>query len=133
MKNIMKNTILQRFCALTLALIVLLTLAGCGGPVPPKSQPGAYTQITFDFEESVGTKQFKSVDELNSFTKNYEGSGPAYYIKGMGRGLDIAVAEEMAVAPAMDATASKIAAAPADYSQTNVQVAGVDEGDILKT
>ena len=54
-----------------------------------------------------------------------------------GGGASIAVEEEAAVAdaaaPAPNAAPAPEAAAEGDYSGTNVQVAGIDEGDVVKT
>jgi len=115
-----------------LGIITMLILAGCQLVVPDKqsSGSGTYDEVSFDIKEKVETKQFSNEDELTDFleskaSNNYGG----YYDRGFG---GVMMEEAM-----MDNVAVKSAAEPAtggqDYSETNIQVEGVDEADILKT
>lgn len=86
-------------------------------------------------------KKFSSTDEIKKFLSKKVGDSSSYYPKGM-RTLalgDVAsvdswgmegVAEESKNAAAGDGMSAPVAD---DYSKTNVQVAGVDEADIVKT
>ena len=90
-------------------------------------------------------KRFSDVDELKSFLENRQGNG--YW-----RGHVLFSSDAVALTPSQAATNAAMAAAEAknaanplsflgllgagsgrDYSGTNVQVAGVDEADVVKT
>ena len=82
---------------------------------------------TFDPTDDVTVEQFGSEAELLAFVEEHQ-NGDGYSGGGFLRrgGAEIMVMESMA--------ADGIMAAPkADFSETNVQVAGIDEADILKT
>jgi inhibitor of cysteine peptidase len=74
----------------------------------------------------IELNQFSSYDELKTFLESTEKNSGYYFSRGNLLGLDSFV--EATVVPS---------AAPepqdADYSETNVQVEGVDEADIVKT
>jgi inhibitor of cysteine peptidase len=77
-------------------------------------------------------KTFESYDALKNFlTANTQGSGTYYY----GGPLDTKTFGERAPIPAPAAQSSTLGGYSADnsYSTTNIQVAGVDEADIVKT
>ncbi len=124
---------------LSLFIITLLLAAGCTQPPvkPGKTvlAPGTYTEISLDIDEPVTTSSFKSVTEYAEFIKSYEG-GSGYYGRGgmmlSDVGEDMMVMETSAPmakgAPAMD-----MAGSSNEFSETNIQVAGVDEADMLKT
>ena len=82
-------------------------------------------------------KKFSSYSELENFLKSSTGASSFYGSFGSGvatRAMTQAVAETATVG-GMESDASKSApsAAPAEeYSETNIQVAGVDEADIVK-
>ncbi|MBI2574316.1 beta-propeller domain-containing protein, partial [Candidatus Woesearchaeota archaeon] len=78
--------------------------------------------------EDKGLKRFSSYAELDSFLKEQQ--------KQAGRGYEV-LAEKSLGAASIRTLAASTAAAPsaqgaADYSATNIQVAGVDEADIVK-
>jgi inhibitor of cysteine peptidase len=81
-------------------------------------------------------KKFKSLDELKQFLEKNTGQS-SYYNSYGSRGT--LMLEDMAVAPMANAGVAKSTAVAestagsADYSKTNVQVEGVDEGDIIKS
>jgi uncharacterized secreted protein with C-terminal beta-propeller domain len=121
----MKGTLLV-FGIIAISFALLMTgcvsQPGTGGPsVTPN--PGGTTQPTGSL------KQFSSWDDVSEFVKlasgnnyrNYYGGGMMY--KGVGVASGIA---------APTAEASQSLDSSSDYSQTNVQVAGVDEADFVK-
>ncbi len=74
--------------------------------------------------EDKGLKRFSSYAELDSFLKEQQNQAG---------GRDRVFAERLGVASAKTATtASPSTQGAADYSTTNIQVAGVDEADIVK-
>lgn len=84
-----------------------------------------------DLENKDSLPKFKSYDELYNVLKNlnvvYNNNGLSLF------GANKSAKNEMAVADSAEARQSAATAAPAsDSSSTNVQVQGVDEGDILK-
>ncbi len=75
-------------------------------------------------------KQFHSLNELKSFLKSNSESYSNYYSVGGMRTTDSVTG----IAPALGSAESKGGAGTSamDYSQTNIQVEGVDEPDIVK-
>lgn len=96
----------------TFALVMALLFSGCissGGIITPP-------------QASQNLKSFNSWDEISSFLSSANSYG------GYGYGLEKAI-PLMAGAPQAAAEDSSRAT---DYSQTNIQVEGVDEADIVK-
>lgn len=123
----MKVNKINIFLILSILAISAL-IAACA---PQITEEYTKTKIT-EFEASQDLKKFSSGDEVREFLKKAaieQGSVPIFS-KGIGvqRGLEIAVAES--AAPAAKAAADSSGAA--DYSQTNIQVEGVDEADFVK-
>ncbi|MFH1399718.1 MAG: beta-propeller domain-containing protein [Candidatus Woesearchaeota archaeon] len=87
----------------------------------------AYSGVNFDPGVKLETHQFNSVEELSQFVQENQGAEGMMYqtmgVRGAGVATDAAVSAPVA----------KEASGSLDYSETNVQVAGVDEADILKT
>lgn len=82
-------------------------------------------------DQSFTVKKFTSLDDLKKFlSANPGGSSNLMY----GRGAEMMV-KTMAPTNAMatDMALSSVPVAGSDYSTTNIQVAGVDEGDIIKS
>jgi len=106
-------------------LSLMIVLAACA----PK-EPVSSGKTSTGLEASEELKKFSSSKEVIEFLKQSQSTSGNYYGGFAGRGVMMAVEEAD-----MDSTASK-AAAPtagaADYSQTNVQVQGVDEADFVK-
>jgi len=94
-------------------LMLALLIAGCA-TVPD------YRDDRIPAED--GLKKFSSAAELKAFLKENQATAPSYYRGGM----------MLAVAEAAPMGAKDAAGGAADYSQTNVQVAGVDEADFVK-
>ena len=110
-------------------LIIAILLVSCKPllPIEPKEK-------TAKFETSQELKKFSSVQEIRDFLKNSQlnaGYGGVFE-RGLGvrtRGLEIqAIAQTAAISTAE--AAPSISAV--DYSQTNIQVEGVDEADFVK-
>lgn len=135
--NLIRNRQLFIMGAVALVLIII---SGCQGSSPVETPvdeggqvrygPGSYENITIDVAGDVGTKQFASEEGLLDFIR--ENAGGRYFGRSSVRLL-----ESQAMVREADEFGSwsvkAIAPAPGDFSQTNVQVAGVDEADILKT
>lgn len=119
-----------------MSIMIIVLLVGCTTPKGPST--GTYEEITFDPDLKVTTKNFKSVEELNDFIKSNVGGGS--YLGGVGLARAQFVEMEESVAVAAETTAGapapmvdKAGGESLEYSETNVQVAGVDEADIIKT
>jgi uncharacterized secreted protein with C-terminal beta-propeller domain len=98
-----------------------LMLAGCLGPTPqPPVPPGTVVPP----QESGSLKSFSSWDEVSEFVRSSHSGG---YFGGnyMAKAMDSMMAPTMARQELSSGGAST-------YSQTNVQVEGVDEADIVK-
>ena len=131
----MKKSIISLF------IIVILLVAGCQAqpkvPVTPgKTTPGTFIETSFDIDELITTNSFTSVSEFTEFVKSHESGG--YYGGGLVRSTSqlMDVSEDMAMVE-MSAPMAKgmemISDQGMEYSETNVQVVGVDEADMLKT
>lgn len=144
MKQISKQII-----SIFLVVLTLFMLVGCQTePVtkPTKEIPvndevrlseGTYSDIKFDPSADIKEKEFQSVEEYQNFIKDNQGS--SYYGRGGWGGAVKALAvnsmsvDMMETAPmAMDDGATT-SAQDLDFSETNNQVKGVDEADIIKT
>ncbi len=129
----------------TIFLLILLVSMVSGGCIDSasNSSQGTYEEgPSFDPEKTVHTNSFSSIDEFNKFVKKYEGSeGNYYYDDFMFRGdfpiaMDsIGFATNGAAVPVAipEPMAESGGSFGKDFSETNVQVAGIDEADILKT
>ncbi|MBC8500320.1 MAG: hypothetical protein H8D38_00980, partial [DPANN group archaeon] len=79
------------------AILVLMLLVGCTTPpyVPPD---GTYTPIpTFEPDEEITAKNFKSIEELKQFIRANAGTTSYYYARGMDLAAGVAVAEDAMV------------------------------------
>lgn len=139
-----KNNLIISFVVLVLALF--LFVAACEtvppGPEPgpgPGSGTGTLEQGTFqeaqvfDPDEKLDAQSFKTTEEFNSFVKRASSGTDYGYLATLGggvRGMDMVMVESAAVP---DGAGEAKMAAPTDYSETNIQVEGVDEADIIKT
>ena len=101
-------------------MIGLLLLSACQTTTTPQ---GKGTFEEFSFGEDIETKTFKSESELNDFIQRNQGS-----FGGFGPRALAVDAEFGDVAIAESAPAKSL-----DFSETNVQVEGIDEADIIKT
>jgi uncharacterized secreted protein with C-terminal beta-propeller domain len=111
----------------TIILFAVLILTACS---TIEFSPGSYNSNVFDPSDALTPTTFSSEAEFNQFIETYSNRGYDSYDGGIIRSLgvpDITFAES--------ATSSKAVAPPQpnDFSQTNNQVANVDEADIIKT
>ena len=124
MKKNLKNRILQTG---TMSVLFMLLTTACTLQEPQQQQPVQpflQPQVTLLAEE-IPTETFGSEEELRSFLQQYT-SGSGGYASG-----GIATRDMVMMESAAPTATPKMAGAV--YSQTNVQVQGVDEGDLIKT
>lgn len=129
-----QNTI---FTLLLTILIVASILAGCNEVITPDDRP----VIPDDKPTPPAVKPFKEYKEITKFSsgeelvKAFEEAKDSGRGRWFGRGI---ADEDMALETAVAKSAAAPQAAGAgdsgrDYSETNIQVEGVDEADIIKT
>lgn len=127
--------------AFAIAFVALaLLFAGCVkpesgpvGPSVPSGPSGTTLAPSASASAAAGMKTFSSYDEIYQFLKTAGGSSGYYGGTRDGMMVDMAVGK--AIAPTAAPAAGENAAgsqSSSDYSQTNVQVAGVDEADFVK-
>lgn len=106
-------------------------------PSVPSNPPIPTVTPTPPLQVQTGAlSKFTSCVDLQTRLQASAPSGRAYADKGIAMPFDAMNTPMAAPAPTMmrqEAGGAATLAAPADYSQTNVQVAGVDEGDIVKS
>ena len=108
-------------------VLALLIISGCSSYTEKKESEKTPIQKTQSTEnkETSSLKKFSSVDELNAYVKeNSVNQGPLFLKRG-GPMMEAAVTDVAGGAPQAGQKAS-------EYSQTNVQVEDVDEGDFVK-
>jgi inhibitor of cysteine peptidase len=126
-KNICEVLNMKKMLTVFLALALLLSTAACGmAAVLPESAAGTIPRIAHKEREQTKTAA--------DYTAVYEALQSIYaerniWEKGMFTTDAAAEADSAADAPA----ASPSSGASDDFSGTNIQVAGVDEGDVVKT
>ena len=108
-----------------------LLLLGCAAPKIGAQVPPGGTAAGSD-----GLKSFSSYDEIYSFLKAGS-SGSSGYYGGRGMMMDgmmvkTSLAPSAAPSATGDENSGSQSASASDYSQTNVQVKGVDEPDFVK-
>ena len=123
-KEIRKKTRIYGTIAI-LSAIVLVALIYVYG-----STPGVFTPDTLP--ETSPMKVFKSYDELKSFLTANTQDGSTYYAGGPLDSQFFGSSREALDGP-VPATLGGVDFSSNAYSTTNIQVAGVDEADIVKT
>lgn len=119
-----------------LTIVAMLLLAGCQGLNDPRP---AHTILVENFDPMVELEDysFESIDELKSFVKKYSGSSYSGggIFDGAIRTFDAVMTLEVAESAVADGGSASKTMPPIerDYSETNIQVVGVDEADIIKT
>jgi inhibitor of cysteine peptidase len=144
--EVKKMTSIKNIIAFLCVYALLLSIVGCDGatPVTPPdtsakgtSTTGTYEEVTFDYDKEIKTIQFKSEGDLLAFIKENSGGSSFYGYSGIAGGLmrnDVGMAADAVMETTSIAkTVSAPQAAPTDFSETNVQVEGIDEADIIKT
>jgi inhibitor of cysteine peptidase len=150
---------MKKFLTLRLAVLIAgasLVLSGCASPfalpTPRTNNPAGEKKqvekeipadVKAELDKQSQIKKFKDYEELAAFLEDNQNSGGYSGGYGLGSGalvktLSSAPMEDMAYAREESGAAQKAPAAmtndaSSDYSKTNIQVAGVDEADIVKT
>jgi len=127
---------------LLVTLVAMAAVKWFGPKAPPTIVPGpdqgSYSGASFDPKADINSHSFASVEELNSFISSNSGSSYGYY-RRLGGGImaESGVADGAMVKQAMDSgvpsAAPNTAGGGNDFSETNNQVANVDEADLIKT
>ena len=115
----------------TILVLSIFFLVACE-TTPPEFEPGTYTEPEiFEPDIKITAKNFNSIAEFNDFVKkNTESREVIAY----GAGVMRTAVSEIAVETAVEAPkAVAVDEQALDYSETNIQVEGVDEADIIKT
>ncbi len=112
-----------------LSILAIITLIGCTQPTVPGSDIGTYSpEELFNPEEDITSQTFSSITELKNFIDSHEGSN------NNGMQYRGALFESVSFDASESAPTAKLTTGGSiDYSQTNNQVADVDEADIIKT
>lgn len=139
----------KNFKKLALILLVSIIFSGCSIIKKPTEKPiddgeknidnqnDDNSQIITDLKNQGKINKFSSLDELKLFLEEQSGLYSDYY--GYSRNMmssdmmssDMAFSEEAVWS--LPSAGSEMAGKSLDYSETNVQVQGVDESDIIKT
>ncbi|MBU0616067.1 MAG: beta-propeller domain-containing protein [Nanoarchaeota archaeon] len=117
-------------------MLIIFALAGCASQIQPGGDiytPGAGTDGSGSALDS-GIKKFSSTEELTDYLTNSMVNTASYGGAMFGRGVMMeSMAMDTAAAPmASGMVKSAAETSAADYSETNVQVQGVDEADFVK-
>ena len=108
-------------------VVVALAVAACTPQMTPTEKEDLLGLEDFSPGMSLEPSSFSSVEELSAFLNSQESGGGMYgYARGEALMADTAMVESAAPKAAGGDGGN-------DYSGTNVQVEGVDEGDIIKT
>ena len=131
------------FFAIMSLVIAGIFLSSCSAVVNISTKEpvvtDTYTFQTLAQSDELKTLQFNSEDEALEFLSLYSNQGD-YGSNGIYVDMDYSLRDsEISVDYALDASsvavpqAGSVKSESLDYSDTNVQVTGIDEGDILKT
>lgn len=134
----------MRLAALLLLCLMTVSLSGCfikfkKAETPVEKNPGSgQTQLSDDLKQNLAqqsqVEKFANYGDFQKFLEqrplNNGYTGGVLYNKGMGREMTL-TAPTAASQTAVDDSNAMVAGT--DYSTTNLQVAGVDEADIVKT
>lgn len=123
--------------AFAIILIGAFIFSSCNGVITISAGPSGIEELyTFDSlasSKELKTLQFKSETEVSKFLQLYSNQNYYGYYELENDILFTrfeSISSDSAMAVPQDSTTK---AGSADYSETNVQVAGVDEADIIKT
>ncbi len=109
-------------------ILILIVIVGCT-TIPTEKGTYEKTKI-FDPANEIKAKAFSSISEFNEFVKKPT-SEAQFFGGGVMMGRTDVVMETVAAVSEKGIEVPE--AAPSDYSETNIQVKGVDEADIIKT
>lgn len=122
------NTLKGLIPAIILAAIFIVAVYGILYNYNIKTNPADLGNI----QEQENLKKFSSLGELKDFIKQNADSGYGYYGGGVRTMAAESAAPAAAGSQAKDSSTSASGATANEFSQTNIQVAGVDEADIVK-
>ncbi|MCK5300020.1 MAG: beta-propeller domain-containing protein, partial [Candidatus Aenigmarchaeota archaeon] len=116
---------------LSILTIALILLSGC----IPQEQPtstGTYKEMIFSPTEDITAKTFRTEEEYINFAKSHIGSTSfgGSYTNALGV---VRTDVMMETADSISGGMEKSALSVQEFSETNNQVTGVDEADIIKT
>ncbi len=141
-KEVLKKTRTYGLIALLLAIVLVAMIYAYGNtgispgaPQQPGSSQGTLAQGNLG-TQTVGTQTslqtFTSINELKNFLNQSSGSNPyRYAFNNAGTYNELAPMPVPSTAPSAASLTAQ--SASNDYSTTNIQVAGVDEADKVKT
>jgi len=130
-------------------LTAAFVISGCSFKLPWQQEPAepivnddgpvSYTDIQDSLAAQSQIKKFSSSEELAAFLEENSTTGSSYYggvgVRNKAIAVDMVEADmDLGLAPtqALEEATGRGGGSD-DYSQTNVQVEGVDEADIIKT
>ena len=136
----MKNKLSLTLIYIGLIILLIQFLTGCQTTQPfSKPETGTYhpTEV-FNPNKELAPKNFKSAEEFNDFVKkNAKTTDYTYYGLLNDRvsvtTMEAAIAEGTSAPKALGSEEQRSATHAPDHSETNIQVEGVDEADIIKT
>lgn len=134
----MAKTIFNRTFLVGVLLVILFVFSACQPPTPIKEQKdiSSAQQLVTELESTQEIKKFSSEEELRLFLA----SSAANQVSSFARSFELSRMAfddaDFAVAESAPMAATKAGGAgfegASEYSETNVQVQGVDEADIVK-
>jgi inhibitor of cysteine peptidase len=95
------------------------------------NEESQFEKIDYDPQLNIKKNNFNSIDQLNSFIKEYSSSNSGGSVLRTFASTTMEFAEAGAVNDGM--MLAKAGGSDVDFSETNVQVTGIDEADIIKT
>ena len=116
-------------------IMTLILVSACNQIDSTKDNEPKTTDTSTELSATQELKKFESMDEIVEFlNKQQSGQNNNYMAKTFGGGTRTMAAMEMVGAPMADMAGSVSGGSDGatDYSQTNVQVIGVDEADFVK-
>lgn len=122
-KEVKKKTTIYATAAILMAVILISMVYTFGSTNLPSQTPSNQTPVSNSLPSPGGMKTFSSLEELKSYLAN---ASQTNYYGGGTFGM-----QNLAPMPATQSPGSY--GLTSDYSTTNIQVAGVDEADIVKT
>ncbi len=126
----------SKLMLILMVLVIGIFIVSCNTAIPTDTTT---KEAITKFETSQGLKKFSSAEEVREFLKKNSAdlSDSGIFFGGIRRGMEVfAIAESVGAPVASKVADSGVSSgssqASTDYSQTNVQVEGVDEADIVK-
>ncbi|MFA5108052.1 MAG: beta-propeller domain-containing protein [Candidatus Micrarchaeia archaeon] len=134
---------------IALAIFSIMLVAGCTGTtqkttdqIPSITKPSELSNISQPLAQINGLKKFSSLQEMNAWmlqssqitqTNSNSGTGAIRTTSTESFGMEKIITAISPSAAPTDQSMNEGSVAGSDYSQTNVQIAGIDEADFVKT